>query len=107
MFRPREDLRSASKLVAIKTLHKLNEGCRVSTNVADLNNRLWSAADQLRANSKLRSSEYGPPVLGLTREKIAIERSATTARITRDRRTNYETPCKSSVRTPVEELRVS
>jgi type I restriction enzyme M protein len=37
----------------------------VSINVADLNNRLWNAADQLRANSKLRSSEYGPPVLGL------------------------------------------
>ncbi len=37
----------------------------MSTNIADLNNRLWSAADQLRANSKLRSSEYGPPVLGL------------------------------------------
>jgi type I restriction enzyme M protein len=37
----------------------------VSINVADLNSRLWNAADQLRANSNLRSSEYGPPVLGL------------------------------------------
>ena len=27
--------------------------------------RLWDAADQLRANSRLRSSEYSVPVLGL------------------------------------------
>ncbi|MGB9927316.1 MAG: type I restriction-modification system subunit M N-terminal domain-containing protein, partial [Methanosarcina sp.] len=27
--------------------------------------RLWSAADELRANSKLKSSEYSVPVLGL------------------------------------------
>ena len=27
--------------------------------------RLWAAADELRANSKLRSSEYSVPVLGL------------------------------------------
>jgi type I restriction enzyme M protein len=37
----------------------------VSINVSDLNSRLWTAADELRANSRLRSSEYGPPVLGL------------------------------------------
>jgi len=27
--------------------------------------RLWDAADQLRANSRLKSSEYSVPVLGL------------------------------------------
>ena len=27
--------------------------------------RLWEAADELRANSKLKSSEYSVPVLGL------------------------------------------
>lgn len=27
--------------------------------------RLWKAADELRANSKLKSSEYSVPVLGL------------------------------------------
>ncbi len=27
--------------------------------------RLWGAADELRANSKLKSSEYSVPVLGL------------------------------------------
>src|SRR5579872_4489481 len=32
---------------------------------ADLERRLWDAADQLRANSRLRSSEYSTPVLGL------------------------------------------
>lgn len=30
-----------------------------------LENRLWGAADELRANSKLRASEYSTPVLGL------------------------------------------
>jgi len=35
------------------------------TNLKDLEDRLWSAADQLRANSHLKSSEYSVPVLGL------------------------------------------
>ncbi len=30
-----------------------------------LESRLWGAADELRANSKLKSSEYSVPVLGL------------------------------------------
>lgn len=34
-------------------------------NNTDLEKRLWDAADELRANSKLRSSEYSVPVLGL------------------------------------------
>jgi type I restriction enzyme M protein len=34
-------------------------------NHSDLEKRLWSAADELRANSKLKSSEYSVPVLGL------------------------------------------
>jgi type I restriction enzyme M protein len=34
-------------------------------NHTDLEKRLWSAADELRANSKLKSSEYSVPVLGL------------------------------------------
>jgi HsdM N-terminal domain len=32
---------------------------------ADIEKRLWQVADELRANSKLRSSEYSTPVLGL------------------------------------------
>jgi type I restriction enzyme M protein len=35
------------------------------TNLKDLEDRLWEAADQLRANSHLKSSEYSIPVLGL------------------------------------------
>lgn len=34
-------------------------------NHTELEKRLWEAADELRANSKLKSSEYSVPVLGL------------------------------------------
>lgn len=34
-------------------------------NIEKLESRLWEAADQLRANSKLTSTEYYMPVLGL------------------------------------------
>ncbi len=34
-------------------------------NIEQLERRLWEAADQLRANSKLTSSEYSMPILGL------------------------------------------
>ena len=34
-------------------------------NTTELERRLWSAADEFRANSKLKSSEYSVPVLGL------------------------------------------
>lgn len=34
-------------------------------NTTELEKRLWEAADNLRANSKLRSSQYSVPVLGL------------------------------------------
>lgn len=33
--------------------------------LAELERRLWDAADELRANSGLKASEYGTPVLGL------------------------------------------
>jgi len=33
--------------------------------LSELENRLWDVADELRANSGLKSSEYGTPVLGL------------------------------------------
>jgi type I restriction enzyme M protein len=32
----------------------------------DIEKRLWDAADELRANSKLKSSEYSSSTLGLT-----------------------------------------
>lgn len=31
----------------------------------DIEKKLWAAADELRANSKLKSTEYATPVLGL------------------------------------------
>jgi len=34
-------------------------------NTTEIEKRLWAAADELRANSKLKSSEYSVPVLGL------------------------------------------
>jgi type I restriction enzyme M protein len=34
-------------------------------NNTEIEKRLWEAADELRANSKLKSSEYSIPVLGL------------------------------------------
>jgi type I restriction enzyme M protein len=37
----------------------------MSNNHSELERRLWGAADDLRANSKLKSSEYSVPVLGL------------------------------------------
>src|SRR2546425_13080891 len=37
----------------------------MSANHNEIEKRLWDAADELRANSKLKSSEYSIPVLGL------------------------------------------
>lgn len=37
----------------------------MTVDIHDIESRLWSAADELRANSKLKSSEYSIPVLGL------------------------------------------
>jgi hypothetical protein len=37
----------------------------VPTRIQDIEQRLWRAADELRANSKLSSQEYSVPVLGL------------------------------------------
>ncbi len=39
-----------------------------------LESRLWAAADELRANSKLRASDYSVPVLGLIFLKYADQR---------------------------------
>ena len=37
----------------------------MAANTTELEKRLWDAADQLRANSNLKSHEYSVPVLGL------------------------------------------
>jgi type I restriction enzyme M protein len=44
--------------------YRHEENHTVSNN-NDIEKRLWDAADELRANSKLKSSEYSVPVLGL------------------------------------------
>ena len=41
------------------------------TNIKDLENRLWEAANHMRANSPLRLSEFAEPVLGLIFLKFA------------------------------------
>ena len=46
----------------------------------EIEKRLWQAADELRANSKLRSSEYSTPVLGLIFLRYASEKFAAAER---------------------------
>ena len=46
------------------------------TGNATLENRLWAAADQSRANSGLKSQEYSAPVLGLIFLRFAEVRFA-------------------------------
>ena len=41
------------------------KGSPMPANNTEIEKRLWDAADELRANSKLKSSEYSVPVLGL------------------------------------------
>jgi type I site-specific restriction-modification system R (restriction) subunit len=41
-------------------------------NTTELEKRLWGAADELPANSKLKSSEYSVPVLGLIFLRYAV-----------------------------------
>lgn len=41
------------------------EGTHLRTDLNALQSKLWEAADQLRANSGLKASEYSTPVLGL------------------------------------------
>lgn len=45
-----------------------------ATQLKDLETRLWQAADQLRANSKLTATEYSFPVLGLLFLRHAFRR---------------------------------
>jgi type I restriction enzyme M protein len=45
-------------------------------NHSELEKRLWDAADDLRANSKLKSSEYSVPVLGLIFLRYADQKFA-------------------------------
>ena len=61
------------------TMEPLQEGAGVATDLNELQSRLWEAADQLRANSGLKASEYASPVLGLIFLRYADERFTQTA----------------------------
>ena len=43
-------------------------------NTSEIEKKLWNSADQLRANSNLKSSEYAVPVLGLIFLRFADQR---------------------------------
>jgi type I restriction enzyme M protein len=49
-------------------------GSSASTDIYDVADRLWATADELRANSSLKASEYSIPVLGLIFLKFADSR---------------------------------
>ena len=51
----------------------------MATDLSELQSKLWEAADQLRANSGLKASEYASPVLGLIFLRYADERFAQSA----------------------------
>jgi len=51
-------------------------GTANGTKLNDVEKRLWEAADELRANSKLKASEYSVPVLGLIFLRFADARFA-------------------------------
>ncbi len=57
---------AARPITRLRILARIRAGgTHMVANSTDLEKRLWDAADELRANSKLRSSEYSVPVLGL------------------------------------------
>ncbi|MDE0269158.1 MAG: class I SAM-dependent DNA methyltransferase [Acidimicrobiaceae bacterium] len=51
----------------------------MTTDLGELQSKLWTVADQLRANSGLKASEYASPVLGLIFLRYADERFAQAA----------------------------
>ncbi len=55
------------------------EGMSVATDLGELQSKLWETADQLRANSGLKASEYASPVLGLIFLRYADQRFAQAA----------------------------
>jgi type I restriction enzyme M protein len=62
----------------------------MAPNLAELERRLWDAADDLRANSGLKASEYGTPVLGLiflrfADAKFSVAREAIEAKASKRR----------------------
>ncbi len=57
----------------------------MATSFNDIADRLWNAADKLRANTPLRASEYSVPVLGLIFLKFADQKFATVDHVLQER----------------------
>jgi type I restriction enzyme M protein len=57
----------------------------VVVNFNDIAARLWDAADKLRANTRLRASEYSVPVLGLIFLKFADQKFTVVDRVLQER----------------------
>ena len=57
----------------------------MATNFHELADRLWTAADKLRANTPLRASEYSVPVLGLIFLKFADQKFELVDRVLQER----------------------
>ena len=63
----------------------------MATRLDEIEKRLWAIADDLRANSGLKASEYSEPVLGLIFLRFANERFKTvTEEILADKPADYE-----------------
>ncbi len=59
----------------------------MNANIKDLENRLWEAADHMRANSPLRLNEFAGPVLGLIFLKFAdVKYNKTAEEITEEKK---------------------
>jgi len=70
----------------------------MSTNIKDLENRLWEAADHMRANSSLRLNEFAEPVLGLIFLKFAgVKHSKTENEIAEERKSKTKNHGGASV----------
>ncbi len=63
-------------------------------NKNEIEKRLWDAADELRANSKLKSSEYSVPVLGLIFLRYADHKFSQVEQELAGQQTGRRTVCK-------------
>ena len=66
-------VRVAPAIIGVEAYERLFERMSVATNLGDLQSKLWEAADELRANSGLKVTEYASPVLGLIFFRYADE----------------------------------
>lgn len=101
-----EPIRESNKLFLEQSLQKKSEQVSVARQQSEqiqqryedqlsLENRLWEAADVLRANSKLRASEYSTPVLGLIFLRFADHKFARVEREVKSQKGKRRTIDKS------------